>query len=146
MSALRFSMWASFCASFISEASYVYPLPLKPDPVPSTLRGDVSPSLAPGLGLTPLRGSFPNPRGRLVPPGDFERAPICRMFRVPPGEVEASPGFQNLRRPSGVRLGRSPGLRVSENFRPPGLALAGLEYAIGRPMLLSPLRLGTFPG
>ena len=101
-----------------------------PEPVLSTRLGDLSPVLllSPGFGEKPLRGSlFQYPRGRAVPPGDLDPAPICLMFRVPPGDFDESPGRQYLLRPSGVMLGRSPGFLVSENFLPPGLLLAGLE-------------------
>ena len=101
------------------------------EPVLSTCLGDLSPelALAPGFGENPLRGSLLQyPLGRSVPPGDFDLAPISRMFRVPPGDRDASPGRQYLLRPSGVLLGLSP-VRplVAENFLPPGLLLAGLE-------------------
>ena len=104
---------------------------LFPDPVLSIRRGDLSPGfvLSPGLGENPFRGSLLQyPLGRSVPPGDFDLAPISRIFRVPPGDRDASPGRQYLLRPSGVLLGLSPAFPlVTENFLPPGLLLAGLE-------------------
>ena len=122
---------------------------LLPEPVLSTRRGDLSPELvlSPGLGENPFRGSLLQyPRGRTVPPGDFDLAPISLMFRVPPGDLDESPGRQYLRLPSGVRLGLSPVLPlVAENFLPPGLALAGREYATGLPRL-PPLPAPRFSG